>query len=108
MPFRQNESEHPHINYRNIPIRGLFELRRMVDELDTRLPDVRTPAVIIQGTEDKVVDPKSAELIYKKMGSTEKALHLVPSTRHGILNENIGNVQEQVQSFLASLQAARH
>jgi esterase/lipase len=108
MPFRANDSEHPHINYRHIPIRGLFELRRMVDELETRLPEVRVPTVIIQGTEDKVVDPKSAELIYKKLASKEKALHLVPSARHGILNENIGNVQAQVQAFLASQLVSRH
>ena len=29
MPFRPNESEHPHINYRNIPLRGAIELRRV-------------------------------------------------------------------------------
>ena len=27
--FRINPSEHPHINYRHVPIRGLFELRRV-------------------------------------------------------------------------------
>lgn len=108
MPFRQNNSEHPNINYKNIPIRGLFELRRMVDELDGRLKDVRAPAIILQGTEDKVVDPKSADLIYRKLGSTDKALHLVPSDRHGILNENIGNVQGQIESFVASLQSHRN
>ena len=46
MPFRPKESEHPHINYRNMPIRGVYELQRMVDELEEHLPrsSVRLPS----------------------------------------------------------------
>ena len=106
MPFLPNKSEHPHINYRNIPIRGLFELRRMVDELDDRLPDVQCPVILVQGTEDQIVDPKSAEMIHGKLGSEEKTLHMVPSRRHGILNEDIGDTHEKLLSFLASLAAS--
>jgi len=105
-PFRPNESEHPHINYRNMPMRSLFELRRLVDELDDRLPDVRCPVTLVQGTEDQVVDPKSVEMIYKKLGSPEKSLHMVPSRRHGILNEDIGDTHETLLSFLASLRTS--
>ena len=31
-PFQMNESENPHINYLHMPIRGLQELRLLVDE----------------------------------------------------------------------------
>lgn len=102
-PFRPNESEHPHINYRNIPIRGLFEVRRMVDELKNRLPNVNAPALIIQGTDDHVVDRKSADLIHSKIGSRSKVLHMVAAARHGILNEDIGGTQDKLMSFIASL-----
>ncbi len=102
MPFQSNESEHPHINYRNMPVRGLYELRRMVEELDRRLPDVQCPVTLVQGTEDQVVDPKSAEMIRGKLGSKEILLHMVPSRRHGILNEDVGDTHETVCSFLAS------
>ena len=61
MPFRVHESEHPHINYRHVPIRGLFELRCVADELVQRLPDVVCPVAVIQGDEDHVVDPGSAK-----------------------------------------------
>ncbi len=93
MPFRENDSEHPHINYRNMAIRGLFELRRMVDELNRRLPEIDCPVVLIQGDADGVVDPKSLELIYKKLTTKEKTAKLVPSERHGSLNEDIGHTQ---------------
>ena len=103
MPFRSNDSEHPHINYRNIPMRGLFELRRMVDGLRKRLANVECPVSVIQGTEDQVVDPKSADMILANLGSAEKKRILIPSNRHGILNENIGETQDAVLSFIASL-----
>ncbi|MFQ5857376.1 MAG: alpha/beta fold hydrolase [Anaerolineae bacterium] len=106
MPFRPKDSEHPHINYRNVPIRGLYELRRMVDELEERLPDVECPVTLIQGTDDPIVEPKSAELIHKRLGTSKKHLVTVPATRHGILYEDIGDTQKTILSFLAALSSS--
>ena len=95
----------PRINYRHIPVRGLFELNRLTDELKRRLPNVACPVTIIQRADDHVVDPKSGELIVENVGSEVKSLHMIPSKRHGILNENTGGTQELVVSFLTSLPA---
>ena len=106
LPFRFRDSEHPHINYLNIPIRGLYELRRMVDEMEERLPDVQCPVILIQGTDDPVVEPISAELIHKRVGSCQKKLLTVPSNRHGILYENSGDTHKIVISSLAALSSS--
>ncbi len=103
VPFRPNESEHPNINYRHVPIRGLFELRRLIDDMTHSLADVTCPVMVVQGTEDKVVDAKSAHIILEKIASTDTSLHLIPSARHGILNEDTGGTQELTTSFLKSL-----
>ena len=103
MPFRLNGSEHPNINYRHIPVRGLFELGQLVDDMKSRLDDITCPVAVIQGTEDPIIDPKSAELVLDNIASKETMLHMVPATRHGILSEDIGGTQELVTSFLASL-----
>jgi esterase/lipase len=103
MPFRLNESEHPEINYRHIPVRGLFELRQLVDDMKQRLADVTCPVAIFQGTEDQIIDPKSANSILDKISSTDTSLHMIPSKRHGILSEDIGGTQELVTAFLMSL-----
>ncbi len=58
---------------------------------------------MIQGTEDQIIDPKSADIILKKIASTDTSLHMIPSKRHGILSEDIGGTQELVTSFLMSL-----
>ena len=103
MPFRPNDPEHPHINYRHMPLRGLYELTRMVSHLKERLPEVRCPALILQGDEDHVVDPHSAQLVYDQIGSLDKSLHWVPTRRHGIVNENIGETHARIVEFVSRL-----
>ncbi|MFQ5765187.1 MAG: serine aminopeptidase domain-containing protein, partial [Rhodospirillales bacterium] len=61
---------------------------------------------IIQGAGDRVIDPKSAHLIIDRIGSKEKSLHMIPSERHGILNEDIGGTQDIVIGFVQSLAPA--
>jgi len=105
IPFRPNESEHPHINYRNMPVRGLYELRLLVDKVEKQLGEVECPVLVMQGTEDKVVDPKSAEILMKKLASEEKQLRVVEAQRHGILNEGIGDTHERLLDYLQQIEA---
>jgi esterase/lipase len=102
-PFLPRDPEHPDIDYRNMPARGLVELRRAADELNRCLPQVACPVTIIQGTDDPIVDPSSARLIHDRIGSKEKALHMIPSQRHGILHEDIAGTQELVLSLISTL-----
>lgn len=106
MPFHPRDSEHPHINYRHVPVRGLYELQCLAHELEDRLSGVRCPVLLIQGNDDPVVDPKGADLIYRMLGASEKTLVTVAATRHGILYENIGDTQERIISFLAALSSS--
>ena len=69
MPFRVNKSEHPHINYHNMPIRGLYELTHLNDHLRKVSRDIRCPVSLIQATEDPVVDPASGHLLYEMLGT---------------------------------------
>jgi esterase/lipase len=103
MPFRLNESEHPHINYRNIPIRGLYELTRLVAQLKRELRNVSCPVCIVQSDQDTVVDPVSATIVYDLVQSKDKKVHLTESTRHGIVNEDIGGTQALLLDFVESM-----
>jgi acyl-CoA synthetase (AMP-forming)/AMP-acid ligase II/esterase/lipase len=106
MPFRRVESEHGKINYHHVPVRGLFELRRLIDELEGRLPTVTCPVKILQSTEDPVIDPESATLIHDKIASVEKSVHMIESQRHSILYENIGNCRELIISYIDDLSSS--
>jgi len=105
LPFRPTDTEHPHINYRHMPIRGLYELTRMVSAVKKILPAIRCPALIIQGRDDPVVDPTGAQFVVDRLGSTDKQLAWIDSRRHGILYEDIGETHNLVRGFLARLKA---
>lgn len=99
-PFQTREPEHPTIDYRHMPVRGLVELRKAADELERRLPDIGCPAAILHGTDDPIADPESAQFIHRRLGSAEKSLHMIPSQRHGILHEDIAGTMTLVISLL--------
>lgn len=106
MPFRPTETEHPLVNYRHMPVRGLYELTRMVAHLKKTVPAIRCPSCLIQATGDPVVDPQGAELVYERLTVSDKALHWVDANRHGILHEDIGPTHALVMDFLARRAAA--
>ena len=106
MPFRPNESEHPHINYRHMPLRGLYELTRLAANLNPRLAELDRPICLIQSSGDRVVDPHSAQIAHDKIRAAWKELHWVESERHGILHEDVGATHSLVMDFLARLEQA--
>mgnify|MGYP002630135439 CR=1 FL=1 len=103
MPFQENESEHPDINYRNIPTQGLYQMQKLTNELQDHLPDIDVPTMVIQGNADPVVEPESGRIIYNELVITDKSLHWIPSDRHGILNEDIGETQSLLENFVDRL-----
>ena len=105
IPFRENESEHPDINYRSMPVNALYQLRELTDVMKQRLARVHVPALIIQGDNDPVVDPASANKIFDALPGHDKALHWVNTHRHGIFHENIGGTRQLVTTFIQQCEA---
>jgi esterase/lipase len=106
MPFLLNESEHPEINYRHIPISAVYELRKAMGDLQRNLPGVTCPVSVIQGDSDHIVDPASARIIHDRVATARKQLHWIETDRHGILSDDIGGCQARLLAFVSSLEAA--
>jgi len=102
-PFIDNEPEHPTVNYRNTPVRALYELRRLMALIEELLPQITQPALILYGDEDPIVSPKGSTIIMDKLGSAYKKIQVIKSQRHGILMENIGNTWSVIDDFLNEL-----
>ncbi|MEM7465277.1 MAG: alpha/beta fold hydrolase [Pseudomonadota bacterium] len=103
MPFRPTEPENPHINYRHMPIRGLYELTRLVSHAKTAIPKIKCPVSIIQAEQDRVVEPTSANIIYKLLTARKKNLHWIPGSRHGIVYGDVGETNNLVCEFVRQL-----
>ena len=104
--FVEISPEHPDINYRRMPVSGLAALEQFMSELEPRLPDISTPALIIQSQGDPVVDPAGAQLLYERLGSQDKEYRLFDFSRHGILlGAGSAAVHTAVSEFIARIRA---
>jgi len=104
-PFIDNKPEHPDINYRNTPIRALYELRRLIQHTETLLGDIETPTLLLHADQDPVVLPESSEIFFNKLGAKDKYLQSITADRHGILMENVGNIWAVIDEFLRQPQS---
>jgi esterase/lipase len=106
-PFQLGEPEHPEYEYRNMPVRALVELQKIADALTQRLPEITCPVTMIQGSNDPIVDPESAQIIHDRIGSSDKQLHFVNSDRHSILHDDIDKTQAIVIARLSEFIATK-
>lgn len=104
-PFIENIPEHPGVNYQNTPIRGLYELRRLIQAMDEFLPGIDIPSLVVYADKDPVVSAKSAPLLMDKLGGTNKQLRIIPAKRHGFLMENVGGSWKTIDDFLDEARA---
>jgi esterase/lipase len=102
-PFVENAPEHPDINYRNVPVRALYELRRLIEDLDERLPAIDVPSLILYADRDPVVSVKGAQPLVERLGAKDKRLRIVQSNRHGILMENSAGTWAVIDGFLEEM-----
>ncbi len=99
-PFIENDQEHPFINYRHIPIKSLYELRRLIDDMNDCLPLCTSPILIMHGDNDPVVKVKSAYKVMNAITTANKQLKIVHSMQHGILMENIDGTWAIIDEFM--------
>ncbi len=98
--FKAHESENPQINYAHIPIRALAELHELVGKVKEVLAKVNCPTLLIQGRDDPVVNPDSAQTIFDALGSNHKRVLEIETDRHGIVYRDTPGVSEAVTDFL--------
>lgn len=103
--YVENEPENPHINYLRNPIAGVNELGKAMKAMESVLPEITAPALVIQGDGDPTVHPHSAQRIFEQLGSETKELIMLHRANHGIVNgPGSREVFEQVCHFLGFLE----
>ncbi len=100
VPYRSNEPEHPRINYRNVPVRGLYELMQMKNILLDRLREVTCPCLLVQSSNDPITTADSTDIIMNGLVNAEVSLIEIDSDRHGILYEDTDNIHEKIIDYV--------
>ena len=102
--YVESESENPHINYSKHYLTSINELGKLIAETNEKLPLVKIPTLIIHSSNDPVVDPESADIIYNKISSKVKEIQIIDSDKHVIVTTDKRElVFEKISNFLSSL-----
>jgi carboxylesterase len=70
--------------YDTYPTFAIHQLLLLTSEVNRLLPHVHCPMLIVQSRLDRDVRPKSAELIYRNVGSTDKELLWLHNSGHPV------------------------
>lgn len=93
------------LNYRGkLTARAGAELLELAEAARTGAPLITIPALVMQGGEDALVDPSSADEVYGLLGSADKTKRIFHGLYHEILNEP---EKEQVMGEIAAWMVAR-
>jgi esterase/lipase/1-acyl-sn-glycerol-3-phosphate acyltransferase len=84
LEYIDNIPENPAINYSRNYLNGVIQLEKLMNKVNDNLKKINNNILIIQGDNDPVVNPKSAEIIYNKIDSA-KTLKYVKSKKHVII-----------------------
>jgi esterase/lipase len=99
-----NHSECADLNYNKNYLKGIVQLNRSVSICWNNLAKVKVPTLLIQAANDPVVKSQSAQMIYDRLGSTQKELVMLPLDHHNILYfDGAASVHQRVEEFLQEL-----
>jgi carboxylesterase len=67
---------------------GLYQVHRMIRQIKKVLPQIQTPVTIFHSTEDDMTSLRSADYLYKHIGSNHKSTVLLHDSYHMITLDN--------------------
>jgi carboxylesterase len=60
-----------HVHYPRYPVLAIGQLRRLLEELDRRLPQLRTPVLLVHSRRDHSVPPENGQYLQMKLRHAE-------------------------------------
>jgi esterase/lipase len=89
-------------------VSGGSELEKLMKLVENQLKNVMEPTLIIQGSDDPVVNSVSALEIFEKLGTKEKQLLRIYAQHHGILRgREADKVNAMVLMFLEKVSSRK-
>ena len=88
IPCVETEPEYPDINYDILYVKGLIELKNVMDHCWSKLRELTAPALILQAEKDPTVNPLAAKKIFSRIKSRDKKLRYVDNDRHVVVRDN--------------------
>jgi alpha-beta hydrolase superfamily lysophospholipase len=85
------------------PARIAAEAIQAMQRTNAEMHKITLPFITVQGSDDKLVDPGGAQMLYDKASSEDKTLKIYPGYYHEVFNEPEKNVVlKDVETWLAA------
>lgn len=89
------------ISYQTYPIKSAIEIFQLVKETREVITDIKKPCFLIQSASDHIIDRKSLEEIYNKIGSEIKKKKYIKRAYHTFISDiKNEDVFEEILAFL--------
>lgn len=96
-------AEDPLVFHGRTPARLGAEMLKALIRVNAELDKISLPFITIQGSQDKLVDPAGAKLLYEKARSQDKAIKIYDGLYHEVFNEpERAVVLKDVETWLKS------
>jgi acylglycerol lipase len=93
----------PLVFHGKTPARLAAELLKAMLRVAAEADKITLPFIVIQGREDKLVDPGGAQMLYEKASSKDKTIRVYEGLHHEVFNEpERARVLQDVETWLAA------
>ena len=93
----------PLVFHGKTPARLAAEMLKAMMRVKAEAEKITLPFIIVQGSEDKLVGPSGAQMLYDKAGSKDKTLNVYEGLYHEIHNEPERSAMfKDVEAWLAA------
>ncbi|AXN38697.1 alpha/beta hydrolase [Peribacillus butanolivorans] len=100
----QEQIEQEMDRFADKPMNTLKALQELITDVREHVDHIYTPTFVVQGRHDDVINPKSADIIYKAIESPVKQIKWYEESGHVItLDKERNQLHEDVFEFLESL-----
>ena len=82
---RDPDAHMRYVSYRRYPLVAVDRLLNLIRATRRLLPRITTPLLVMHGLHDRVIHPRSAQYIYKRIGSEQKELVWWRNSGHGLV-----------------------
>jgi len=79
--------EDPLVFHGKTPARLASEMLKAMQRVTAEVEKITLPIIVVQGSEDRLVDPDGAQMLYDRAGSKDKILKIYQGAYHEVHNE---------------------
>ena len=93
----------PLVFHGKTPARLAAELLKAMLHVTAEADKITLPFIVLQGSEDRLVDPRGAQMLYDKASSNDKTIRIYERLYHEVFNEpERARVLKDVETWLAA------